>query len=339
MPGYRVLDRRESFSSLFDENELFEGFLSAEGRREQGLVGPGTLYFNYEVEPGVFNRQGDAAVPSAHLPKRSDGSLEGYVERIKRELHTTRYCVRLTELHAYVPAMWKRLCELLPTLGDAAKIENGRAVRTAVFAGHYDYTPVGIHVDPYPQIQCVLTGERLALFWDASYCAKLTDADRMKPLAHVDAADAIPMTKGDAVYWPAGQEHLFSSKDGFAIAMTISFPEVDAPGSELEAARRRSAHHFQNVPPTIPPRPSSKVFRGAKLFPFEVVDDSLVSAGTSFAIGLASPDLQLFANRVNDTQTTFEVSDTMNDLRIGEEDARELVQALVAHHCVEVVDQ
>jgi hypothetical protein len=332
-PGYTSLDPIRP--PLFSQEELFATFLAIEE------AGPGTPYFNYEMTPRVFSRQAGKAAPPEHLPKRADGSFAGYADRIRRELNTKHYCLRLTEMHAHAPpVVWERLCRLLQpfakTLG-----EQSRCVKTTVFVGHYEYTPFGVHVDPYPQIQCVTTGDRSALFWKSDYWAPpLTTEDRLAPYDHLATADRIAMSSGDAVYWDANVEHAFSSSGGFAIALTISFPELPQPDSEIEKLRRASAHHFLHVPPAAP-APSlsaSTRFRGNPLFPLACRENTLIGGGSVLELdGLPFSALRSFTDRVIQTTTAFGafgVDDVAKDLEIGEDDARAVVDALIASHCV-----
>jgi len=329
--GWRLLERGgEDFGSLFDSRELFDAFLNAEEHTE----GPGTLYFNYEVSPRVFSRQHGARTPSVHLPKRSDGSFEGYAERIQRELKTEHYCLRLTELHAYAPAIWKRLCALLLPLQPALE-KAGRTVRTTVFVGHYQYTPFGVHVDPYPQIQCVTEGAREALFWDADYWKPYEDgnAARLAPWDHLAAAHRLPMTKGDAVFWAAFEEHAFSSSGGFAMALTISFPEIEPSAGDLEVVRRRSAHHFLNVP--LPVESSSpRIVRGLAQFPLQVVETALVGGGHAFALDLPVEAQRRFVDRVN-AGHEFSPEDVARDLGVDLDSAQSVIDIFATHHVLE----
>jgi hypothetical protein len=242
-------------------------------------------------------------------------------------------------VHAHSSAIYKRLVELVSPLEPSLEREH-RCVRTTIFMGDYDYTPFGVHVDPYPQIQTVITGTRSAFFWDAEYWKDWTEADRLAPWDHVDEAHQVAMHPGDGVYWAADYEHVFSGRGTFGIALTISFPEVPAPESEIELARRRSAHHFLNVPLARPAREwkPDQLFAGDPTFPLRIASQSdaeTVVVGGGCAIELPSlPMLPDLVARVN-ARVPFRFSDFA---AMGEDAAQSLAEVLYAHYCIDAVD-
>ncbi len=333
-PAHLLLEGFTAGEPLFSPEALFEAFVAA---RE--VDGPGKIYFNHEIERNVFSRQRGAPTRDEDMPAASDGSWTGYAERMKKAHAGARFCLRLTELHAYSSAIYTRLCKLLSPLdlGDGK-----RCVRTTVFVGDYDYTPFGVHVDPYPQIQCVISGGRTALFWDSEYWGGRTEEERLAPWDHLEAAHRVPLKQDDAVYWAAAYEHAFSAQGELGIALTISFPPIPAPENEVEEARRRSAHHFLNVPAPRAPRTAKpeQRFLGHPLFPLTIVSEDaseivIVGAGSAFAIPRAPSKaprraVSAFVARVNE-RSPFRVSDV-------DESVRELVDVFWAHYCIEAVD-
>jgi len=323
-PAHEVLAGFTADDPLFTPDALFEAFVAA---RE--LSGPGAIYFNHEIERNVFSRQRGAPTPKEQMPDASDRSWGGYSERIKTTFGGARFLLRLTELHAYSGAIYTRLCKLLAPLD---LTDGKRCVRTTVFVGDYDYTPFGVHVDPYPQIQCVISGTRSALFWESDYWSGRTEEERLAPWNHLEGAHRVTMAAGDAVYWAGDYEHAFSARGELGIALTISFPEIPAADTEVEQARRRSAHHFLNVPPARPSRAwrSEQLFCGHPSFPLEIVSQEVVVvSGSAFGIP-ATPALSAFVARVNERKP-FRVSDL-------DESARELVDVFYTHYGIEAVD-
>jgi hypothetical protein len=340
-PAHVLLERfADARSPLFTPEQLFEAFLAP--RIDPG---PSRIYFNHEIEKNVFNRQGDAPTPPEYLPGALDGTWVGYSERVKAAIGGGRYCLRMTEVHAHSPAIYKRLAEHLSAL-EPAFAAGDRCVRTTIFMGDYDFTPFGVHVDPYPQIQSVVSGSRSALFWESSYWEGRAAAERLAPWDHLAAARKVTMGAGDAVYWAGDYEHAFRScADAFSgsgqlsIAITISFPEVPAPETATELARRRSAHHFLNVPLPRATREwgSDQLFRGEPLFALAIAsrsDEEIVLVGGGCTVGIpADPALEGFVARVR-TGDPFRFADFA---ALGEENARALVDLFYERYCIEAV--
>src|SRR5688572_29623053 len=214
--------------SLVDPQDLFEAFVEARDGN-----GPGAVYFNHEIERHVFARQHGEPTPKERIPAASDRSFAGYADRLKRDLEKEqRYCLRMIEAHAHSRAIYTRIGAFVAPLERVLRADS-RAVRTTVFVGDYEFTPFGVHVDPYPQIQFTITGTRSGLFWDSTYWNEKSEADRLEPWKHLERAMETPLREGDAVYWPADYEHAFWSRDGFGIGLTLSFPKVPEPDSEI----------------------------------------------------------------------------------------------------------
>lgn len=338
-PGHRLLGSEnaghEARFGFFPPEDLFEVFLAV---RDAG-PGVGALYFNHEVEENVFSRQGNAPTPREHLPARADVSFAGHRARVKALFGGARYCLRVTEPQAYSAAIFGRLVERFAVLAPVLEKES-RAIRTTAFVGDYAYTPFGVHVDPYPQIQCAIAGGRTAYFWDDAYWVGRTDADRMAPWKHLPAAHMLAVPTAHAVYWAGDYEHAFSSlADEPSIALTVSFPPIPPAESEIERMRRRSAHHFLNAPLARSARSfdPDQAFAGSALFPLAITaSDSeavVTGAGRTFTMP-SNPALATFVARVN-AREPFRLRDC-DELHEG--DARAIVELFYAHYCVEAVD-
>lgn len=335
--GHRLLhaEKTPAGFGFFPPEDLFAVFLAV----REGAGDAGAIFLNYEVEPNVFSRQGSAPTPPEHMPARSDATFAGHRARLKALLGDARYCLRVTEPQAYSLAIFSRLVERFAALAPVLE-EESRAIRTTAFVGDYAYTPFGVHIDPYPQIQCAISGGRTAYFWDDAYWVGRTEADRMAPWKHLEAAHRLAVPTGDAVYWAGDYEHAFSSlADEPSIALTVSFPPIPAATSETERLRRRSAHHFLNAPLARPAHAfdADQAFSGSALFPLTIAaandtEAVIVGAGRTFTMP-ALPALATFVARVN-ARTPFRLRDC-DELEEG--DARALVELFYAHYCVDTV--
>lgn len=343
--GHRLVtwEGAPAASGIFAPEELFEVFLTV----REDPRGVGVIFFNYEVEENVFHRQGSAPTPPEHMPSRADATFAGHRERVKSELRGAHYCLRVTEPQAYSAAIFERLVERFAVLSPALERES-RAIRTTAFVGDYAYTPFGVHVDPYPQIQCAVSGARTAFFWDDAYWVGRTEADRMAPWKHLQAAHEVAIPAGNAIYWAGDYEHAFSSggegdaatREGPSIALTVSFPEIPPADSEVERIRRRSARHFLNAPLARAARSFSAdhAFSGSALFPVTMTSSNdgeaiVIGAGRTFTMPCV-PGLAALVARVNERRP-FRLRDCEE---LDEGDARVILELLYAHYCVDALD-
>lgn len=341
-PKHRLIASEKSVGGFFAPQDLFDVFLAVREAEEPG--GVGAIYFNHEVGENVFTRQGNVPTPPEHMPARADATFAGHRDRIKALFGGARYCLRVTEPQAYSATIFARLVARFASLAPVLEQES-RCIRTTAFVGDYAYTPFGVHVDPYPQVQCAVDGARTAYFWDDAYWVGRTETDRMQPWRHLEAAHAVALPSGDAIYWAGDYEHAFSSRDEggapdqLAIALTVSFPPVPPAETEVERMRRRSAHHFLNAPLARPARAfdADQAFSGSALFPLTMAPASeteaiIVGAGRTFTMP-SIPALAPFVDRVNERRP-FRVHDCAE---LDEGDARALAELFYAHYCVDAV--
>ena len=331
---------------FFAPEDLFEVFLVVR-EEPRGASNVGAIYFNHEVEENVFHRQGNVPTPVAHMPARADATFAGHRERIKALLGGARYCLRVTEPQAYSATIFERLVARFAPLAPVLEKES-RAIRTTAFVGDYAYTPFGVHVDPYPQVQCAISGARTAFFWEDAYWVGKSEADRMAPWKHLEAAHEVAVPAHHAIYWAGDYEHAFSSRaeggEQPSIALTVSFPEIPQADSEIERMRRRSSHHFLNAPLARPARSftdadadADQTFVGSALFPLALrmgeTEAVVIGAGRTFTMP-STPAVATFIARVNERRP-FRLRDC-TELDAG--DARAIVELLYAHYGVDAVE-
>jgi len=79
-----------------------------------------------------------------HLPRESDGSLEGYDERVKRDWNGSDYTLLIAEPHLYDPRVWAAARVFVRGLFEQVGVPCG-GVDSTFFLGSYRRTPFGVH--------------------------------------------------------------------------------------------------------------------------------------------------------------------------------------------------
>jgi hypothetical protein len=198
---------------VFTQRDLFDVLLRARAANAR-------FWFNSETGGGRYTRQQNAPAPEAGLPRESDETLDGYGARV-REAFGGRFCLRLplAERHDFVFAGLTDalFAELERALGRAARRES------VIFVGDYDFTPVGVHTDPVPIIQAVVSGQKRAHFWNPGTWNR-EPRDPGEPRRFLSDATTIELSGGDMVYWPAGEYHVFEC-DRLSVGVSCGFPD------------------------------------------------------------------------------------------------------------------
>jgi len=199
---------RHAFAEPFAQmSEVFDWLLLAATRCEQGDDRiPYRLYSSGARLP-------DAA---GHLPRRSDGSVAGYLDRLDRELGQVGLLVN--ELQAVHPAVWLRSIDFLRALYARVGMPAGYALLD-IFSGSYTKGFFGVHKDDQDVFTIVLEGKKRLLVWPFEALADLPGAEGAEPwnvhdLSHVDieahraTATVLEGEPGDLLYWPASYWHV-----------------------------------------------------------------------------------------------------------------------------------
>jgi hypothetical protein len=214
---------------------------------------PGDIWFNVEAENQLYIRQKEQTRPE-QMPTADDGSLLRYAERMSRMLRGKSFCFRVTDIHCFDIEVFRKCRRYLaPLLGRLGEDKVSRLTRTALFVGDYAYSPFGSHMDPDPQFQYVIHGRRTAHIWTPE-CWKREPRNSLQSWRYLDEAETFDLQAGEAIYWPAGHYHVFTSH-GLSVAVTFAFADVAPPASAEERRGLPSKHGFYNCPVPVDPPP------------------------------------------------------------------------------------
>lgn len=208
---------------VLEADEAYAAIVAASERPSRSR-----LFFNHEVAPRRFTRQGSRPVDPAHLPRPGDRSLEGYAARLDAQLGGARFCLRVTDLHLHAPRFAERLTALLERLLPRLPARR-RRTDVVFFVGNYVFTPAGVHTDLGPVLQGIVLGAKTGWFW-APHVWESEARDPSDPERSRADSTRISLGLGEWVLWPTGQYHVFESA-GLSAGISIGLPEELAEAS------------------------------------------------------------------------------------------------------------
>ena len=195
-------------------------------------------------------------VSRRRLPHRSDGSFEGYHQRIDSMLNPwwrrllglpkKRYCLVLNNLNTVSFELYKFGTKFMCSLYRRVGAPNG-GFYNQFFLGNYASTPSGIHHDYESLFTYVLVGEKRMQFWEPDYIREHPEAvlsyDVEKHRAH---AKTLTAQAGQLIYWPSKYWHVGEGNGEFVATLGMGvvlqpLVSVDNPVSEEEPCEALSS--------------------------------------------------------------------------------------------------
>jgi hypothetical protein len=159
----------------------------------------------------------------ARLPRREDGTLAGYEDRMDQLTRGGEYGIYCASFQEYDQVLYDRARELLENIGAHCELPDG-FVELELFVGKYVATAGGIHRESCFNFHQVIDGTKSILVWPRDWWtdAEVARRQQQEPAdgneetflddMHVNdwAAEAIELTgwRGDILYWPDGSWHV-----------------------------------------------------------------------------------------------------------------------------------
>lgn len=212
--------------------------------------------FDCLVGAGDRYRRGDSAVAlefcignthlladvGAHLPRRADGTIDGYAARISDMLGGRRFGLVVQDVQAYDAALWLRLRDFLHPLYEHTGMP-GDSAKATIFAGNYDRTPFGLHRGSSGNFMFVVDGEKRMRTWpDAFFRGQEDLTYRLDYERYNDDSIVLDADVGDVIYWPSDYWHIGESSDGrMSAAVSLALFMDPRPAEDLMAIAGRMA--------------------------------------------------------------------------------------------------
>ena len=231
------VDRNPFGGPVVAADELFGWLIAASARIQRGDTRPILR---------VFARGAQQPTEPALHPRRADGSIVGYIERVSRLRGETG--IVLNNIQSATPSSWRLAQSLMSGLVHAAGFSPGGSVLD-VFAGAYHTGFFRVHRDDQDVLTYVIEGSKRFLVWPFEVFAKHSQATAdnggqssfvlkdIDPRAHRDTATVLEGGPGDVMYWPADHWHCAFSDSG-EHATTLALGFLDDATSSVEARAR-----------------------------------------------------------------------------------------------------
>lgn len=193
------------------------------------------------------------------LPKKRDGSLEGYHNRMNEMF--ADYCLVCDELLQLDLEAWRELLTFTNSLHRYVGLPN-RFSEVGLYLGNYKKTPFGVHVDNCGVFSFPIVGTKRFRIWKPEFVKKhptLIRAHRYEKFKK--ASELVTASPGDMTYWPSSAWHIAESDGSFTATWSLGV-WVDQPfektaletlapviGKKLKHTRHQVTTAF-TIPPT-----------------------------------------------------------------------------------------
>ncbi len=156
-----------------------------------------------------------------HLPDRADGSLAGYVDRMRDQLRGRRFELVCHDIQVHDPITWTRARTFLEGLYAHVGLPADKA-EAVLFLRDHDRTSFGVHRDDASVFMFVIAGRKRLLTWPPERFPGRPST--VSTLAYEsDRADATVLEAGpgDVLYWPSSHWHVAESDRGLSASVSL----------------------------------------------------------------------------------------------------------------------
>ncbi|WP_097886771.1 JmjC domain-containing protein [Streptomyces sp. st140] len=198
----------------FAESEVFRSAVLG-SRPPHPLAVSGNLQF--------LVRRRQQTRPHDYLPELSDGSFDGYEQRMADRLGGQRYALVVHRFHSFSHPLWDRAQRFYAGLWERVGQPTHSAGST-MFHGSYEHSPVGVHQDRFATFMFCVRGTKRMRFWaERPWSDPVhTVLDYQPYLASSFVAEVEP---GDLLYWPSRYYHVGESTgDAPATSVNVGIP-------------------------------------------------------------------------------------------------------------------
>jgi hypothetical protein len=163
-----------------------------------------------------------------YLPRASDGSFEGYHDRISAELNRgrppgrpqRRYACIVNNLEILSPELYQWSRTFIEPLYRAGGMNNlGNYL--AVFIGDYHRTAAGVHVDPESNFFFPLAGTKRMRTWPSTYPGIAALSGALEYDRALEGSTLLEARPGGWLYWPSDNWHVAEGDGSLSATLTV----------------------------------------------------------------------------------------------------------------------
>ncbi len=245
---------------LVTPDDIFEALVTASDAERAGTPCELRLYLGDRDGVRRQTVDGLGAAYRDILPRRDDGSLSGYAQRVRRHGHQC-FALLLNESQSVIPEIWFRVRDFLCGLYEESGFPAGGADAN-IFAGNYRRTPFGVHTDDRDVFTWIVEGRKKFLVWPREVLDGVVGPGKRDAHDYADfRAHAIPLEgdAGDLLYWPHTYWHVAESeRDGMVTTLSIGLDRtlpaeawmrealLELVRGPLESSERITHHTFES---------------------------------------------------------------------------------------------
>jgi 50S ribosomal protein L16 3-hydroxylase len=219
--------------------EMFRLLLRAAAARDSGPAGP-------RIRFHIGQRQVIADLAN-YLPVAADGSLDGYVARLERQLGGESYLLVVERAQVSSRPVWQAVARFLSSLYAATGALPGN-VDVEAFVGRYPHTIPGIHRERSSVFVSMVQGTKDILVWPPDQTGLPLGSSCYQDA--VAGARRLRCEPGQLVYWPAMHWHVGESPAQCTVGLHIAV--LDEPPTVRDLLGDTSELDAAVAPPAIP---------------------------------------------------------------------------------------
>lgn len=208
-------------SPLAAPDEFFSALVEASNQyRQDGRRFRPSVERNAQLRLNVEHSQLMTDI-ERHIPEVNDGSVEGYVRRLARQLDGKHFELIVHHFQAYSMELWLRMRDFFRGLYEIVGIpaEKSEAV---VFLRNHEQTSFGLHKDDASVFMFILEGRKKILAWPNDLFAGKGDTFCTLDYGpFLDAAIILEGEPGDIIYWPSSYWHVGESSGEWSASISL----------------------------------------------------------------------------------------------------------------------
>lgn len=213
--------KRPFGSPLAEPDEFFGALVEASNQyRQDGGRSRLSVERNAQIRFNIEHAQ-LMTDTERYLPELDDGSVEGYINRVTRQLDGKHFELIVHHFQAHSIELWMRMRDFFRGLYEIIGIpaEKSEAV---VFLRNHALTSFGLHKDDASVFMFILDGRKKILAWPNDRFAAKGDmfcTTDYEPF--LDEATILEGEPGDIIYWPSSYWHVAESSGEWSASISL----------------------------------------------------------------------------------------------------------------------
>jgi hypothetical protein len=216
-------------------------------------------YFHQRAEDRVWSLYSPAPLPADVLPTREDGSLDAYIERMRRRVASPDgYSIFVTSAIKHDELTWRVVRDFVRELVGRVGLPP-RGFDAGFGLGQYDFTPSGVHADTGRSAYILpIVGRKFFRIWRDDYARQVRSLANVRGRYGAAKNDSVEIeaSPGGLLYWPEDVWHIYEGDGDFTAMLSLGA----FVGQEV-ANIPCDVHHLQERAQEVPDNFSVKAIK------------------------------------------------------------------------------